>query len=31
VYPCLDRAGVMLNLTLAVGGSFADNAMLTVT
>ena len=27
----LDRAGVMQNLTLAVGRSFADNAMLTVT
>jgi hypothetical protein len=31
VFPCLDRAGVMLNLTLAVGRGFADNAMLTVT
>jgi hypothetical protein len=31
VYRHLDRAGVMLNLTLADGRGFADNAMLTVT
>jgi hypothetical protein len=31
VYRRLDRAGVMQNFTLAVGRSFADNAMLMVT
>jgi hypothetical protein len=31
VYRHLDRAGTMLNLTLAVGRTFADNAKLTVT
>jgi hypothetical protein len=30
VYPCLDRAGVVLNLTLAVGRHIAENVMLTV-